>query len=328
MEESARTQLRCEGNTLGGVLLIYMGIMNMSVVLLMFLSLVIQMISVLAANPQFEINDNLINVFLEKATEFSNWGYLLAIGLGLALILLWKKPNYLRQTVFASGGQMKARDFLLITIIFFSGQQLFQLWYLFMESFSNGLGFSLETLLESATLSDDSISIFLYACLLGPIAEEILFRGLMLRSLQPYGKKFTILVSSLLFALFHGNMLQVPFAFLVGLVMGYVALEYNIYWAIILHLMNNLVFADLVPRALSLLPDGMDDLILAIFLLICTVGTVLILILRWRDVRDYWKGSPTEKGTYAAFFRAPAMIAFLAITVPVIIFLPFLALLQ
>lgn len=328
MEESVRIQLRCEGNTHGGVLLIYMGIMNVSVVLLMFLSLVMQMISVLAANPQFEINENLINGFLEKATEFSNWGYLLAIGLGLALILLWKKPKYFCQTIFAPGGQMKAKDFLLITIVFFSGQQLFQWWYLLMEAAANGLGFSLETLLESATVSDDSIPIFLYACLLGPIAEEILLRGLILRSLQPYGKKFAILVSSLLFGLFHGNLLQVPFAFFVGLVMGYVALEYNIYWAILLHLMNNLVFADLVPRVLSLLPEGMDDLILAVFLLICSVGTVLILILRWRDVRDYWKGSPTEKGTYAAFFLAPAMIVFMAISALIIIALPMLALLQ
>ncbi len=110
--------------------------------------------------------------------------------------------------------------------------------------------------------------------------------------------------------------------------MGYVALEYNIYWAILLHLMNNLVFADLVPRVLSLLPEGMDDLILAVFLLICSVGTVLILILRWRDVRDYWKGSPTEKGTYAAFFLAPAMIVFMAISALIIIALPMLALLQ
>lgn len=328
MEEIVRTQLRREGNTQGVVLLIYMGIMNVSVVLLMVLSTVMQMLSALATNSQAELNDNLINGFLEKATETSNWGYLLAIGMGLALILLWKKPNYLCKTVFAPGGQMKAKDFLLITIVFFSGQQLFQWWYLLLESVSNGLGFSLETLLESATVSDNSIPMFLYACLLGPVAEEILFRGLMLRSLQPYGKKFAILVSSLLFGLFHGNLLQVPFAFFVGLVMGYVALEYNIYWAIILHLMNNLVFADLVPRALSLLPQGMDDLILAVFLLICAVGTAVILILRWRDVKDYWKDNPTEKGTYAAFFRAPAMIAFLIISALTIISLPTLALLQ
>lgn len=224
---------------------------------------------------------------------------------------------------------MTGRDFLLITVIFLVGQQLFQWWYLLLEWISNLLGVSLDAILESGNVDTHSVPMYLYACLLGPVAEEILFRGLVLRSLQPYGKKFAIVVSSLLFGLFHGNLMQAPFAFVVGLVMGYVAMEYHIGWAVALHLINNLVFADLLPRILAFLPQGADDLILTVFLLVCTLAAVVILILRWRETRDYWKENPTEKGTYSAFFRAPAMIVFLILTVPIMLMaLPLLSLLQ
>ena len=160
--------------------------------------------------------------------------------------------------------------------------------------------------------------------MLGPVAEEILFRGLVLRSLQPYGKKFAIVISSLLFGLFHGNLMQAPFAFVVGLVMGYVAMEYHIGWAVALHLINNLVFADLLPRILAFLPQGADDLILTVFLLVCTLAAVVILILRWREIvmdqitiydqgcneefqkamKGYFEGTTDKESAINAFYKA------------------------
>ena len=330
MEENTRKLLRREGNTLGGTLLIYMAIMNASVIVLTAVATLMQMLGLLVSgSSELELNDELINRVMEQAVEASNWGYLLAVAMGLVMLLLWKKPSYFRQIIFVQGKKMTGRDFLLITVIFLVGQQLFQWWYLLLEWISNLLGVSPDAILESGNVDTHSVPMYLYACLLGPVAEEILFRGLVLRSLQPYGKKFAIVISSLLFGLFHGNLMQAPFAFVVGLVMGYVAMEYHIGWAVALHLINNLVFADLLPRILSFLPQGADDLILTVFLLVCTLAAVVILILRWREIRDYWKENPTEKGTYSAFFRAPAMIVFLILTVPIMLMaLPLLSLLQ
>lgn len=330
MEENTRKLLRREGNTLGGTLLIYMAVMNASVIVLTVVATLMQMLGLLVSgSSELELNDELINRVMEQAVEASNWGYLLAIAMGLVMLLLWKKPSYFRQIIFVQGKKMTGRDFLLITVIFLVGQQLFRWWYLLLEWISNLLGVSLDAILESGNVDTHSVPMYLYACLLGPVAEEILFRGLVLRSLQPYGKKFAIVISSLLFGLFHGNLMQAPFAFVVGLVMGYVAMEYHIGWAVALHLINNLVFADLLPRILAFLPQGADDLILTVFLLVCTLAAVVILILRWREIRDYWKENPTEKGTYSAFFRAPAMIVFLILTVPIMLMaLPLLSLLQ
>ena len=57
----------------------------------------------------------------------------------------------------------------------------------------------------------------LLAGLIAPAAEELLFRRLLLRRLRPYGERFALVASALCFGLFHGNLNQFFYAFLLGL---------------------------------------------------------------------------------------------------------------
>lgn len=63
---------------------------------------------------------------------------------------------------------------------------------------------------------------FLIAMLV-PLAEEVVFRGAILRALLqlPHNRWLMIALSALLFALAHGNPAQMPHAFLVGLLLGW-----------------------------------------------------------------------------------------------------------
>jgi len=61
-------------------------------------------------------------------------------------------------------------------------------------------------------------------CLLAPVAEELVFRGAILRALlrwRPSQRWLMIVVSALLFALIHLNPAQMPHAFLAGLLLGW-----------------------------------------------------------------------------------------------------------
>lgn len=58
--------------------------------------------------------------------------------------------------------------------------------------------------------------------LLAPLAEEVVFRGAVLRSLLTQMKPWTaIAISALLFSIVHMNPAQMPFAFLAGILLGW-----------------------------------------------------------------------------------------------------------
>lgn len=73
---------------------------------------------------------------------------------------------------------------------------------------------------------------FLSMGLAAPIMEEILFRGLIFRRLRTYSKfPVALIISSLIFGLCHGNILQFFYAFLLGLLMGLLYERFRTLWA-------------------------------------------------------------------------------------------------
>jgi membrane protease YdiL (CAAX protease family) len=75
-----------------------------------------------------------------------------------------------------------------------------------------------------------------------PIVEEMLFRGVVLQSLKRYGEGFAIVVSAFFFALYHGNLIQIVFAFLAGLALGFVVVRTgSLLPSILIHCVNNAV---------------------------------------------------------------------------------------
>lgn len=76
------------------------------------------------------------------------------------------------------------------------------------------------------------------------IMEEFAMRGIVLGSLRKYGTAFAIIVSSMLFGLLHGNLVQIPFAFALGCVLAYVdVVADSIIPSVIIHFVNNLLSA-------------------------------------------------------------------------------------
>ena len=82
--------------------------------------------------------------------------------------------------------------------------------------------------------------------ILAPLAEEMVFRGAILRTLLSYfnGRMYwvPIIVSALLFGLVHGNMAQLLNAFLIGILLGWMYYRTeSIVPGIVLHWVNNTV---------------------------------------------------------------------------------------
>lgn len=74
------------------------------------------------------------------------------------------------------------------------------------------------------------------------LGEELLFRFACLSLLLPYGKRFGVIVSALLFALFHQSFYQMPYALAAGIVLALAALySRSLLAPIFLHFANNLL---------------------------------------------------------------------------------------
>ena len=73
------------------------------------------------------------------------------------------------------------------------------------------------------------------------VFEEFAFRGIILNKLRKFGDNSAVIISALLFGLMHGNLSQIPFAFIIGLVIGFTAVKTNsLIPGILIHFSNNL----------------------------------------------------------------------------------------
>lgn len=308
-EEWKRTQMGIKRylGTSGWTVLIYYFIVNVSVVGLMLVEIFTGLFQGLISGDYASI--------VSAVTEASEsaWGYFLAASIGFIILLIWKKPRYLKEEIFAKGAPMKAGDFFPILCIFLSGQMVFMLGSSALELILNAFGYTISEGLESLQTDPDNFSMFLYAGILAPITEEILFRGLVQRTMLPFGKKFAILVSSLSFALFHGNLIQTPYAFVVGLVLGYVAAEHNIIWAMVLHMINNLLLGDLLYRFLGSFPDDTVNLIVWGIILAFTVAAVILMILKRKEIAAWLRAERINGAYLKCYFTCAGTVALIVI---------------
>lgn len=72
------------------------------------------------------------------------------------------------------------------------------------------------------------------------IIEEFAMRCCTLGALKKYGKGFAVVAVSIVFGLIHGNLIQFIFAFLVGLILGYITVvNDSVIPAMLVHGLNN-----------------------------------------------------------------------------------------
>lgn len=102
------------------------------------------------------------------------------------------------------------------------------------------------------------------AVIAAPVVEEILFRGIVLRSMRKFAPAWAaILISSILFGAYHLNIVQVAYATLMGIAAGILyEKKRNLLFPILVHFANNLI-----TMLQGFAPSEVNELI-SIFILI------------------------------------------------------------
>lgn len=319
-EKQIRKQLRRSFRGVGWTLVIYYVLMNILVAVTMILEAFYRI-----AMAAFSGNAGLSMAAMADSLANNAWGYHLAVLTGLVILLCWKGLAFWKQEIWAKGKPMTVSAFFALLSVFFGCQVAVSLLNMVLEWILNRFGLSAMAVYESVSGASDSLSMFFYASIVAPVSEEILFRGYIQRTLQPFGKKFAIFGSAILFGLFHGNLVQTPYAFLVGLLLGYVAAEYSIAWAMVLHMGNNLVLADLFSRLTRNLPEMTADMLLGTLLWGFAIAAIVILAVNRQKMKAYLSAERMDGRCLRCFFTNSGFLVLtgmMVINMVLMLFLP------
>lgn len=173
-------------------------------------------------------------------------------------------------------------------------------------------------------------------CICAPLGEELLFRKLLIDRARRYGDTVAILLSGVLFGLFHGNLFQFFYAAAVGMLLAYVYTRTGKYLlCAAMHAVINFMGSVVTPalsrlmtpftdsaltegETLAAMADGslLPALAAMLLLLVWQYGTliagILLLARRFRR-RALSVGEIPLQGRAAAAWLNPGMIACLAI---------------
>ena len=298
--------LRREFRVVGWLLVAYYGIMNLMVAAAVFSDAMRQSLEALSQG-RILTGPDLLDVM------GNGWGYVATVAIGMLFLFCWKDDRFWKEAVLACRGRMSVGVFAVLACLCMAAQLVNSLWIAGLELVMNQFDRSVADVLESVSGQSDTFSMFLYASILAPVSEELIFRGYILQSLRTYGKKFAIVFSAFLFGVFHGNLLQTPYTFLMGLVLGYVTVEYHIGWAVALHVFNNLILADLLSRLTGGLSAQASEAVSLILLGGATIAAGVVLILKRRSIGEYIRSDWMDRRCVKCFFTNSGIIALIVL---------------
>ena len=181
------------------------------------------------------------------------------------------------------------------------------------------MGVSIPEAPEMMTKSITSLLLNLFTIAVLPaLLEEMIYRGYILRVLRPYGNFFAILVSTALFSLMHGNVRQIPFAFIVGFILGYLYVATNNIWVpVAVHFANNAISV-LMEYFAFYLPDTYDGVFYSIIIYgLAAVGSaafVILLICYHKRLRFTQTTSLLNNSNHiSAMFMSPLFLSSVAL---------------
>lgn len=263
----------------------------------------------------------LIGIYLPLIveTDWYVWAVtaLSVVGVGLPSFYLTTKgiPNSRR----GEKQKLKFTHFLGIFFICSAAMYLtnfFSIILTFLISLAKGENiFDLNPLLDIIEGSNFALTL-LYAAIVAPIVEELLFRKLLLDKLRRFGDIPAMLITGAAFGLFHMNLSQMFYATALGVIFAYVTIRTNtVKYSIFLHMMINFMGTAITPLAVR--PNILFTIVMVIWVFSAiALGTVL-LILNIRKIRIFQAAYPLEKKS--AYFLNIGTVLYTALCLIIII---------
>lgn len=214
---------------------------------------------------------------------YSLWINMLGGMLSIPLLLFfYRRDQRSRGKVFGNAyGRRSPGDLLLVFLLGAALAQYLNLLLNVLQLFQTFPEYSdsMERLMENQSV----FLMLFWTVIVAPVAEEILFRWVIYRRLRDWMGIFgAVVISSLLFGIYHGNVLQFIYATVMGMALA-LSIEYteNLYASIFLHIGANLWSTVVSEYGEQLLRLGngivYEGILLALLVILILGGRSLIL---------------------------------------------------
>ena len=208
--------------------------------------------------------------------------------------------------------KLSCHEFIVITLICFGliyslsyvTQLVISLLYALTDTSSH---YTLPTSFPIINITSN----LLFGVIIVPIFEGLFFRKLIISRLIILGERFAIVISAMLFSLFHTNIFQFVSSYIIGLILSYVYLKTGqIKQSIFLHSILNLFSFVIAPFLLTL--EDIGTPILLLWIVSSMIASITLLVMNRKKINiDYGIGIIRESQKISMFLRTPGFICYL-----------------
>lgn len=311
-EQKNNKKIRKIGNKIGWGILIY----NIILFVIVFIDMFVRLLTKSIKQNTEDMSDEAFEVIFNEVMDevlLSGTSSIIAVTIGVLFLILFFMKNLKFKQMWSVNKNMNKADFFKLLSVFMAGQLFFSLIAIGMEKGLNLIGYTSMEEMATATEVSSTVSMFLYAGIIGPIAEEIVYRGFVMNILKPYGKHFAIVCSAIIFGIMHANIHQIFFAILVGLVLGYVAMEYSLKWAVALHIFNNCILGDVFSYLTAGFSENVQEILVWVVQIIFFIIAAIVMYKQRKEAKEYFINNKEDKRKYRQLFLNVGMIAFMVI---------------
>lgn len=246
--------------------------------------------------------------FTESLFYFFLSYFVISLALALGSAFTFKRQKLFLSDVTAIKFSPKFIAVILLVFLgtFFGLSGINDLFVDFLQKF--GYKPDLVTLPEKSFLTVFCCIVFI--AVIPAVVEEFLFRGLVLKGAENFGKIQAVIVSALAFSFYHMSPSQTVYQLIIGVLYGIIALSSgSILPTVILHFLNNFTIIIIYYFFPDFVIVGLAKTLLTVIGLLCVAAGLFIALFKFDFKKDKTVYGKEEKFDYALSIAPGFVIA-------------------
>lgn len=191
---------------------------------------------------------------------------------------IWYKRSYVKKRKIDIKKIFSLKSLIWITLLGLGLQFSVTMILTFVMSLAPDFFKSYEEVMNTLGMGNSLLS-FVYIVLIAPVAEELIFRGVIFeKSKKVLPFVYANILQALLFGLMHFNLVQSSYAFVLGLFLGFICYKKkSLLASIYLHFVINL--AGVLPNILFASEnDSQSTVYVPFMIIVAIISTVIVVI--------------------------------------------------